>query len=586
MKIKFQHILFSVLFVSPTIVAQKKDNVGTEVVNVVKPYNATVSDAFKVKETPVLDDEETSKREEIQYHIFSFPVASTFTPAKGKAATVDKSKQEKIFSNYVTLGYGNYASPLAELFVTQNLNRNEYVGGMLRHFSSGGGISNLELDDKFSTTSLDITYGNQQKGKSWNADLGYQNQGYNWYGLPTNFGNDLTVEDRENLIGIIDEKQTYHNFYIAGKIDFEESVFSSMSLKYNRFWDAFSSAENRFFVKPSFIFDIDQFKVKANFIVDYLGGTFERNFYSEESIKYGFVNVGFSPSFSYTQEDLSLNVGVSVFYSMDNENSDNKFLLYPNITASYKLVGDLMVFYAGAEGSLQQNSYRDFTNENPFVSPTLFVAPTDRQYDVFAGLKGKLAGNVSYNIRGSYISEKNKALFLYNSYDVLNANTEGYAFGNSFGVVYDNVKTINFFGELKADFSKSVSFGVNGTFNSFSSDELEEAWNLPVYKFGTSLDVSITPKWYAGVNLFFTGERKDQIRTLSDAEVIPPLYESQTLTLKSYFDANANIGFRYSERLTAFLRANNIANQQYERWLNSPVQGFQILLGASYKFDF
>jgi hypothetical protein len=586
MKIKFQHILFSVLFVSPTIVAQKKDNVGTEVVNVVKPYNATVSDAFKVKETPVLDDEETSKREEIQYHIFSFPVASTFTPAKGKAAAVDKSKQEKIFSNYVTLGYGNYASPLAELFVTQNLNRNEYVGGMLRHFSSGGGISNLELDDKFSTTSLDITYGNQQKGKSWNADLGYQNQGYNWYGLPTNFGNDLTVEDRENLIGIIDEKQTYHNFYIAGKIDFEESVFSSMSLKYNRFWDAFSSAENRFFVKPSFIFDIDQFKVKANFIVDYLGGTFERNFYSEESIKYGFVNVGFSPSFSYTQEDLSLNVGVSVFYSMDNENSDNKFLLYPNITASYKLVGDLMVFYAGAEGSLQQNSYRDFTNENPFVSPTLFVAPTDRQYDVFAGLKGKLAGNVSYNIRGSYISEKNKALFLYNSYDVLNANTEGYAFGNSFGVVYDNVKTINFFGELKADFSKSVSFGVNGSFNSFSSDELEEAWNLPVYKFGTSLDVSITPKWYAGVNLFFTGERKDQIRTLSDAEVIPPLYESQTLTLKSYFDANANIGFRYSERLTAFLRANNIANQQYERWLNSPVQGFQILLGASYKFDF
>jgi hypothetical protein len=586
MKIKFQHILFSVLFVSPTIVAQKKDNVGTEVVNVVKPYNATVSDAFKVKETPVLDDEETSKREEIQYHIFSFPVASTFTPAKGKAATVDKSKQEKIFSNYVTLGYGNYASPLAELFVTQNLNRNEYVGGMLRHFSSGGGISNLELDDKFSTTSLDITYGNQQKGMSWNADLGYQNQGYNWYGLPTNFGNDLTVEDRENLIGIIDEKQTYHNFYIAGKIDFEESVFSSMSLKYNRFWDAFSSAENRFFVKPSFIFDIDQFKVKANFIVDYLGGTFERNFYSEESIKYGFVNVGFSPSFSYTQEDLSLNVGVSVFYSMDNENSDNKFLLYPNITASYKLVGDLMVFYAGAEGSLQQNSYRDFTNENPFVSPTLFVAPTDRQYDVFAGLKGKLAGNVSYNIRGSYISEKNKALFLYNSYDVLNTNTEGYAFGNSFGVVYDNVKTINFFGELKADFSKSVSFGVNGSFNSFSSDELEEAWNLPVYKFGTSLDVSITPKWYAGVNLFFTGERKDQIRTLSDAEVIPPLYESQTLTLKSYFDANANIGFRYSERLTAFLRANNIANQQYERWLNSPVQGFQILLGASYKFDF
>lgn len=586
MKIKSHYILFAVLLGSQFSFAQKKDNVGTEVVNVVKPYNATVSDAFKVKETPVLDDEETSKREEIQYHIFSFPVASTFTPAKGKAAAVDKSKQEKIFSNYVTLGYGNYASPIAELFITQNLNRNEYVGGMLRHHSSGGGISDVMLNDKYSNTSLDVTYGNQQKEMSWNVDLGYQNQGYNWYGLPDNFGDGLTADDKETLINSIDEKQTYHNFYIGGKINFEESIFTGMSLKYNRFWDAFSSAENRFFVKPSFAFDIDQIKIKANFIVDYLGGSFERNFYSEESLKYGFVNLGFSPSFTYVHEDLSLNVGVSVFYSADNENSDSKFLMYPNVTASYKLVGDLMVFYAGAEGTLQQNSYRDFTNENPFMSPTLFVAPTDRQYDLFAGLKGKLAGNVSYNVRGSYMSEKNKALFKYNSYDELNGNPEGYAFGNSFSVAYDNVKTISFFGELKADFNKSVSFGVNGTFNTYTSDEEAEAWNLPVYKFGTSVDVAITPKWYAGMNLFFIGDRKDQLRLLSDAEIIPPLYETQTITLKSYFDANAHLGFRYNERLTAFLRANNIANQQYQKWLYSPVQGFQILLGASYKFDF
>jgi hypothetical protein len=37
--------------------AQKKENIGSEVVNVVKPYTAAISDAFKVPETPVLDDE-------------------------------------------------------------------------------------------------------------------------------------------------------------------------------------------------------------------------------------------------------------------------------------------------------------------------------------------------------------------------------------------------------------------------------------------------------------------------------------------------------------------------------------------------
>ena len=84
--------------------AQKKDeNIGTEVVNVVKPYTPTISDAFKVKETPTLEDDDTSKKENIQYNIFSFPVASTFTPSKGKAANVDKSAAEKLFSNYLTI---------------------------------------------------------------------------------------------------------------------------------------------------------------------------------------------------------------------------------------------------------------------------------------------------------------------------------------------------------------------------------------------------------------------------------------------------------------------------------------------------
>jgi hypothetical protein len=41
---------------------KKEENIGSEVVNVVKPYTAAISDAFKVPETPVLDDEGNAKR--------------------------------------------------------------------------------------------------------------------------------------------------------------------------------------------------------------------------------------------------------------------------------------------------------------------------------------------------------------------------------------------------------------------------------------------------------------------------------------------------------------------------------------------
>jgi hypothetical protein len=244
------------------------------------------------------------------------------------------------------------------------------------------------------------------------------------------------------------------------------------------------------------------------------------------------------------------------------------------------VVGNIMIAYAGAEGGLQQNSYRDFTNQNPFVSPTLLIAPTDSQYDIYVGLKGKLSNNVSYNIRGAYASEKNKALFKANDYSQT-ATNESYIFGNSFNVVYDNMKTVSFFGELKADFSKDVAFGINGTFATYTNDLEEEAWNLPKIKLGTSLDVKITEKWFAGANVFFVGERMDFQEDKSFTTI-----GNNVKTLEGYLDANFNLGYKYNQRLTAFLKLNNIANQAYEKWLNYPVQQFQVMLGASYKFDF
>lgn len=562
---------------------KKNENIGSEVVNIVKPYTPTISDAFKVKETPVLEDDEEQKKETIQYNIFSFPVASTFTPAKGKAAGVDKTEKEKLYNNYATLGFGNYPTINAELFITQNLSRSNYVGGMFRHLSSQGGIKDLELDDKYGNTSLDLTYGVRERDMSWNVDLGVKNQIYNWYGLPTKniFFNDATI-------GGIDSKQSYNTIALGGKMSFKDGFFNEATMQFKRFSDGFGSGENRFFIKPDFDFEIMSQKIKADFVVDYVGGSFDRMLDVDSELKYSTIIAGTKPSILYQQDDLSIQIGAGIFYASAKVNgeSDGKIFVYPNIKASYKLVGDILIAYAGAEGGLQQNSYADFVYDNAFVSPTIFVAPTDNKYDIYAGLKGKLANAVAFNVRASYLNQDDKAMFVSNEYNPANANTEGYAYGNSFGVVYDNVKTISLFGELKADFSKNVAFGVNATYNNFSTDMESEAWNLPQLKVGTSIDFDINEKWYAGANVFFVGERKDRVTVQDDMLAFPATFTQQVQNLDSYFDLNAHVGYKYNARLTGFLKGNNLANQQYNRWTNMPVQGFQILLGANYKFDF
>ena len=559
--------------------AQKKEQIGTETVNVVKPYTPKISDAFKPKEILEVDDEETAQKEKIKYTIFSFPVASTFTPSKGKAEGVEKEKQAILFKNYATFGVGNYGTFIGELFVNHDISNTDYVGGMFRHHSSEGGIQNVALDNRFYDTSLDLMYGSNQRDVSWNLDLGYQNQIYNWYGLPTYFGSSLTPQDKATLINSIRPQQTYGTLSLGGNIGFNESILNKASFQYHHFSDASGSSENRFYAKPTVTFDVMESAVKTNIIVDYVGGSFKNNYSktNTERVKYGFTNFGIVPSFVMKEDDWTLNIGAGLFYSMDNVNSNNKLLVYPQFNASYKVVGDLMIFYAGAEGNLEQNSYMDFVNENPFVSPTLTIAPTDKQYDLFAGLKGKLANTVSYNVKASYVNERNKALFRSNDY----AANADYAYGNSFQVVYDDMLTLRFYGELKADFSENVSFGVNGTFSSYTNDIQQEALNLPTIQLGSNLDVTITEKWFAGANLFYVGERKD-----FTVLAFEPAYIEGIATLKSYFDINANVGFKYSDRLTAFARANNITNNAYQKWQNYPVQGFQVILGVNYKFDF
>lgn len=270
-----------------------------------------------------------------------------------------------------------------------------------------------------------------------------------------------------------------------------------------------------------------------------------------------------------------MNLGVSLFYLRDNIATKSKIYLYPNVTATYRLVNDVLIAYGGLQGDLIQNTYSDFANENPFVSPTLNVSPTDQVYKAYAGLKGKVTSNVSYNVSGSYIADRSKALFRNN---VITLTNESYTYGNSFGMVYDNVKTLGISGEISVDVNRNFKLALKGEAFSYSTDDEAEPWNLPDFKGSLFLDYQISKQWFAGANLYYMGERQDQFFLSGSTP--------STVTLESYFDANAHVGYHINDQLSVFAKANNIANKAYERWQNFPVQSAQFLAGATYKFDF
>jgi outer membrane cobalamin receptor len=180
------------------------------------------------------------------------------------------------------------------------------------------------------------------------------------------------------------------------------------------------------------------------------------------------------------------------------------------------------------------------------------------------------------------LNEGNKALFVSNTYNAFNPNTEGYTFGNSFGLVYDDVKTVSLFGELKADFSQKVAFSINGTLANYTTKTEQNAWNLPTVKLSSNFRYTISPKWETGANVFYVGQRTDREQYSFDGLITM----NEEVQLDGYVDLNAHVNYNHSDRLTFFLKGNNLASQNYQKWLGFPVQGIQVLLGANFKFDF
>ena len=266
---KIKYWLLTILtLLTVTVYGQEDENLGTETVTVVKSYAPSVSDAFKIKSVPDLNDSIVQQKKSIQYSIFSVPVASTFSPEKGKATPVQRVKSEKLYNSSVRAALGNFSNALLDFYTSKDIDRGDQrLDFALNHLSSRGEIDNTVLDTDFYNTELKGTYAKKERDWDWKTDLAFQHQLYNWYGLPENTFDDATI-------ATIDEKQNYYKVQFGAGINMEDGVLRKGDLMYRRFWDAVNSAENRFVLSPIAEFPLTDASLEVKAHIDYVGGNF------------------------------------------------------------------------------------------------------------------------------------------------------------------------------------------------------------------------------------------------------------------------------------------------------------------------
>jgi len=580
--------LFLTYFIFLSLNAQKKevakDTVKTEVVNIVTKYNPKIADAKKVKKNPKIKLLKKNDKKKLKYTVFSAPVASTFIPKSGGVKGIDIGVKERIYKNYLAAGFGNYTTPFFDAFLHHSTRFKNEIGLYGKYLASQENIENSILNTNFSNFNVGAFYKKYDRYFDWKVSLNSERNAYNWYGLPN-------IGFTEPITNAIIEEQIYNYFELVGEFQFTDSYIDYGKIKSFYFTESFNSSE--IYVKfdakldlPLTIFNPKLNDIAIKTSAEYLKGEFKNSYEGLNKMEYSTTTIELNPEYKIKYGNFLLKTGIKLTASFDNENDVTNSFILPDVYLEGGLIKNYLNIYGGVTGDLKTNTYKDFSEENPYISPTLLITQTLEKLNLFVGFNGKINNNLSFNIKGSYKKEENKPLFLRNASKSDGTNNsvngitlKGYEYGNSFNVYYDDVETTSIFTEIEYDYSNNLSFGLQGTYNIYTLENAIEAWNLPTIETSVSTKYKKN-KWFANADIFYVSERKDGLYSSQFPSAL-----SEIEIIDSFVDVNLNGGYHFNDKFSAFLKLNNILNTDYQRFANFNTQGFQILGGIAYKFD-
>jgi hypothetical protein len=568
---------------------------GTESVTVVKAYAPVVLVGAKPIVAPLLSDLKLAERMAMRYHIMTFPVAATFMPLLGEAEPLAIETPPKSFNSMAQIGLGMRGT--ADVLFDSRIKKSRYksVGINLDHHSMSRNLPKLNWDSNFFNTSLIGSYTYQKRDSRFETDLTLRHLAYSWYGLPTSFNTNSKVNNDLEGLSILSLAETEYNLqqnYFSAALGTaftkEKGVFKKAQLNAGYFRDLTESYEQKAALQTDFEFPLGNIPLKLEVGAAYLSGDFMTNelssFESTQGDPYSYYKFHVAPQLMLTSEKAYLKMGARIIYANAAFKEAGKLKVYPDLHGHYSLVEQSVLIFGSMSGDYIINSFEGFVNENPFVSPSLSMRPTDLRYSLRLGVKG-LLGSFSYAAYWAQQSMNDRALFVENPVNYFRTFPKAFNLGNSFEVVYEAMDQ-NTLG-ISLDWEPLSGMLLRGQYetHSFALNTQEGAWHLPEQTAKISVNYSFLKDFSLQINWEYTGERaarNSQVVQFITAGEMP----SYTYDLPAYNLVGLHFNYQINEKLSLFLKGTNLTDSAYEIWSGFAAPPRIVLAGAQYKFDF
>lgn len=515
--------------------AQKE--LPSEKVDVISNFEATIKDQNKQDVKPVLVDESSQKTPQKYTLSQRYLGDITYEAPKIKPLAMKTEKGPKAYNGFAKVGYGIPSSPFINAgYNYANEDKYKIGASFLHHSANNKSVPN----QKYSLTTFDLGGGiNTDLDFAIDAGLHIEDDRFNFYSI-------------DSLPAGVDPLR---RFSIGG---FKAKAFNtketSWGINYDVGFDYTNLKTNTNIKENDFDIHIGVDKwFTDNIPLKILVGT---NLTSlQDSVKSSLNNFYLKPSLSFTGESYNIKAGVSLISTND------KFKVLPDLEAMVRISGNALAVYAGWTGDVQKNTYRSLMRQNPFVATHEILTNSDFNR-FYGGIRGKV-GAIGYQGEAGFKSINNMPLFKNDS-----AKTYG------FDVVYDGLDIFNVNGTLLIDLAKGFTFTGNVGYNIYTTDKELEPWHLP------SIEANL------GLVLL---AMQDKMRIKTEVYIADPgkFYNWETKeseSLNALLDLSFEIDYRFSEKFGVFFQLNNLANNKYQKWYNTPTYGLNILGGLTARF--
>jgi len=537
----------SILLVSPHIIFAQRDTTKPQTIDITSSYKPVLRNTVKINLSPSQLPADTASPV-LQYTIPSQNLFYAYQPISLKPLALQQDTNLYLGNRrYLKAGFGSYTTPYAKVGLSFGDGKTSLVNLTGSYISSKGNDIKYQDFTNLNISALGSYFG---RANEFYGGISYSADDYYLYGYDHALF-DFKKEDLRQQFQDIKLTAGFKNTRTNGAgINYNPNVELNFFTNRNKLSETNVRIQVPLDKKfgESFAFEIDAIADLTNYATKDIQP-------NNVSLSNNVIQV--SPSLVYNSPRIKFNGGLTPVWT------EGELELLPNIYAEAQLQEKVFMLHGGWVGRYIKNNYRNLSKVNPYLAPMLSQLNT-KEVEYYGGIKASIGKHFNFNAKAGLVNYTNLALFINDT-----ASDEK-------AFVVTNEPTVNNFrihGDLGFISQDKFSLTAGLTLNGYTGLRVNnKAWHTLPMEFTSSM------RWYAMKKLLIKGD----FYMFGGPKYVTK--SNTTRTLDGGTDLSVGAEYKINKQFSAWLDANNVFNNKYQRWHNYEVYGLNLVGGIIIHF--